>query len=123
VVFGWRQLNKHRRASAASILSLALAIGATAGFRLVDSVLLRWLPIGEPERLYFVATTYVDREGRPDCRDDFDYPTYRRYRELIVDRAEPMVVGSVDRRQDVGIEGGGERLHRQYLAMCFRRSA
>src|ERR671918_53631 len=28
VVFGWRQLNKHRTASATSILSLALAIGA-----------------------------------------------------------------------------------------------
>src|SRR5258708_4745874 len=28
-VFGWRQLNKHRAASAAAILSLALAIGAT----------------------------------------------------------------------------------------------
>src|SRR5215471_220385 len=29
VVFGWRQLQKHRSASAAAILSLALAIGAT----------------------------------------------------------------------------------------------
>src|SRR5579883_3077871 len=29
VVFGWRQLNKHRSVSAAAILSLALAIGAT----------------------------------------------------------------------------------------------
>src|SRR5688572_2597826 len=37
VVFGWRQLNKHRTASAASILSLALAIGAaTAAFHLVN---------------------------------------------------------------------------------------
>src|SRR6185503_21143916 len=38
VVFGWRQLNKHRAASAAAILSLALAIGATtAAFRLTDA--------------------------------------------------------------------------------------
>ncbi|MBW8862105.1 MAG: hypothetical protein JF601_07005, partial [Acidobacteria bacterium] len=29
IVFGWRQLNKHRSASAAAILSLGLAIGAT----------------------------------------------------------------------------------------------
>ena len=44
VVFGWRRLNKHRSASAASILSLALAIGAaTTAFRLVDAVLLRRL--------------------------------------------------------------------------------
>ena len=50
VVFGWRQLNKHRTASAAAILSLALAIGATtAAFRLVDAVLLRTLPVAEPD--------------------------------------------------------------------------
>src|SRR5580704_2146469 len=53
VVFGWRQLNKHRAVSAAAILSLALAIGATtAAFRLVDAVLLRTLPVVHPERLF-----------------------------------------------------------------------
>lgn len=119
VVFGWRQLNKHRTASAASILSLALAIGAaTAAFRLVDAVLLRQLPVAEPKRLYFVATTYVDRDGRPDYRDDYDYPTYRRYRELIPDGAEAMIVGSVNRRQEVriGASAGTERLSRQYVS-------
>src|ERR1051326_6576481 len=40
IVFGWRQLNKHRAVSAAAILSLALATGATTGaFRLVNAVL------------------------------------------------------------------------------------
>src|SRR6266511_6491521 len=81
VVFGWRQLNKRRAASAAAILSLALAIGATtAVFRLVDAVLLRTLPVAEPERLSFLTTRLIDREGRPDYRDDFDYPTFRKYR-------------------------------------------
>ncbi|MDP8981730.1 MAG: multidrug ABC transporter substrate-binding protein, partial [Acidobacteriota bacterium] len=42
VVFGWRQLKRNRAASAAAILSLALAIGAaTAAFRLVDAMLWR----------------------------------------------------------------------------------
>src|SRR5207244_8075040 len=51
-IFGWRQLNKRRAASAAAILSLALAIGATtAVFRLVDAVLLRTLPVAATERL------------------------------------------------------------------------
>ena len=118
VVFGWRQLHKQRTASAASIVSLALAIGAaTTAFRLVDAVLLRPLPVSKPERLYFVATTYFDREGRPDYRDDFDYPTYRRYRELISDRAEPMVVGSVNNRQEVRFERAeSEHLRRQYVS-------
>lgn len=117
-VFGWRHLRRHRTASAASILSLALAIGAaTAAFRLIDAVLLRPLPVSEPERLYFVATTFFDRDGRPDYRDDFDYPTYRRYRELIADRAEPMVIGSINSRQEVRFEGAeSERLRRQYVS-------
>src|SRR5205807_5667741 len=59
VVFGWRQLNKHRAVSVAAILSLALAIGATtAAFRLVDAVLLRTLPVAEPERLFFLANHF-----------------------------------------------------------------
>jgi predicted permease len=119
LVFGWRQLWKHQTASAASILSLALAIGAvTAAFRLTDAVLLRTLPVVQPDRLYFLATTYVDREGRIDYRDDFDYPTYRRYREIISDRAESLVVGGVNNRQEVRFgEGAGvERLHRQYVS-------
>src|SRR5438477_5076780 len=70
-VFGWRQLNKRRAASLAAILSLALAIGATtAVFRLVDTMLLRTLPVAEPQRLSYVATSVIDREGRPDYRDD-----------------------------------------------------
>src|SRR4051812_20044059 len=56
IVFGWRQLNKHRPVSAAAILSLALATGAaTAAFRLVDAILLRTLPVAEPARLSYLA--------------------------------------------------------------------
>lgn len=94
VVFGWRQLNKHRAASGAAILSLGLAIGATtAAFRLVDAVLLRPLPVAEPERLFAVATTFIDSENRPDYHDVFDYPTYREYSNAVGDKADLMVVG------------------------------
>src|SRR5207244_882644 len=94
VVFGWRQLKKHRAGSAAAILSLALAIGATtAAFRLVDAVLLRTLPVAEPERLFFLAVTEIDpRDGRPNYRDDFDYPTFRQHSQTLRDRADLMVV-------------------------------
>ncbi len=119
VVFGWRQILKHKTASAAAILSLALAIGAcTAAFRLIDALLLRPLPIASPDRFYYVATTYFDREGRLDYRDWFDYPTYRRYGDLIKDRAEPLVAGHVNRRQEVrfGESAASERVARQYLS-------
>src|SRR5882724_270748 len=118
VVFGWRQLNKHRVASAAAILSLALAIGATtAAFRLVDAILLRTLPVAEPGRLFFLATTFIDRDGHPDDHDDFDYPTFRQYRNTVADRADLMVVG-MSAPQDVVFRSGGEteRLYRQYVS-------
>ncbi len=55
-VFGWRQLMKKKLTSTAAILSLGLAIGAcTSAFRLIDAVLLRPLPVSEPERLYALA--------------------------------------------------------------------
>lgn len=118
VVFGWRQLNKCRATSVAAILSLALAIGAaTAVFRLVDAVLLRTLPVAEPERLFFLTTSLIDREGRPDYRDDFDYPTFREYRDLVADRADLMVVG-IAARQDAMFQSNdeAEKVNRQFLS-------
>ena len=66
VVFGWRQLRKRPAVSAAAILSLALAIGATtAAFRLINAVLLRTLPVADPQRLFFApATNHIRKPGR-----------------------------------------------------------
>src|SRR5512138_3597340 len=53
VVFGWRQLKKHKVASLASLLSLGLAAGACiSAFRLIDALLLRPMPVAEPDRVY-----------------------------------------------------------------------
>jgi hypothetical protein len=117
-VFGWRQLNKRHAASLSAILSLALAIGSsTAIFRLVDAVLLRILPVAEPQRLSYLTISLLDREGRPDYRDDFDYPTFRKYRDLLADRADLMVVG-IASRQDCVIPpvDQPERIRRQFVS-------
>ncbi len=118
LVFGWRQLNKHRVASGAAILSLGLAIGATtAAFRLVDAVLLRPLPVVEPERLLYVATTFIDQQNRPDYRDDFDYPTFRRYVNAVGDRADLMVVGMIAPQEiTVGAADEPEKIYRQFVS-------
>jgi predicted permease len=118
VVFGWRQLKKHRVASVAAVLSLALAIGAaTAAFRLVDAVLLRILPVAEPERLFFLATTYTDPNGHADYSDDFDYPTFRQYREAVADRADLMVAGMIGSREAMFETGSEtERIYQQYVS-------
>ena len=122
VVFGWRQLNKHRAVSAAAVLSLALATGATtAAFRLVDAVLLRTLPVAEPERLFYLAiTNFVDRDGRPDYRDDFDYPTFRRYRQTVGDRAD-LILAGMSYRQDATLTSGEEpeQVYRQFVSGNF----
>ncbi|HEV3199378.1 MAG TPA: ABC transporter permease [Bryobacteraceae bacterium] len=118
IVFGWRQLNKHRAISAAAIISLALAVGATtASYRLVDAVLLRPLPIAHPERVSFLAYTFIDHDGRPDYHDDFDYPTFRQYRETVADRADLMVVGHPTRQDaTLGTAEGPEPFFRQYVS-------
>lgn len=119
IVFGWRQLRKRPAVSAAAILSLALAIGATtAAFRLVNAVLLRTMPVTDPQGLFVAETTLVDRLGRAGSRDMFDYPTFRRYGETVADRADLMVAGVVTSRQ-TAVFGSGteeERVHRQYVS-------
>jgi hypothetical protein len=103
IQFAWRQLNQRRVTSPAAVLSLALAIGATmAVYRLADEALLRTLPVATPNGLFYLATGLFDREGRPDSRDDFDYPTCRRYRDLIADRAERDAGGLTARQPQSG---------------------
>jgi predicted permease len=115
-VFAWRQLNKHRTATATAVLSLGLAVGATtAAFRLLDAVFWRALPIAQPERFFSLGWNSTTSHGEPDYRDDFDYPTFRRYRDAVGTRAEVMVIGN-STRQEIAIDGEVERASRQFLS-------
>src|SRR6266542_3248252 len=78
VIFGWRQLMKRKVTSTAAILSLALAIGAcTSAFRLIDALLLRPLPVAEPERLYALSRQGIGFDGKPQTFDGWAYPAFR----------------------------------------------
>ena len=118
VVFGWRQLLRNRVASGAAIVSLALAIGAcTSAFRLIDAVLLRPLPVTGPERLFVLTYQTMDRDGKLDTGDSFDYPQFRELRSAAKDDAELLAI-SYSVRIDVtyGSDHDMEKAHRQYVS-------
>ena len=93
LVFGCRQLVKRKATSAASILSLALAIGScTAAFRLIDALLLRPLPVKDPEQLYNLTRHSIGFDGRPTTYDQWAYPAFRRMRDAVKDQAELIAI-------------------------------
>ena len=117
-VFGWRQLTKRKITSAAAILSLALAIGAcTAAFRLIDALLLRPLPVAEPERLYSVARRGIDFEGKPQVFDGWAYPALTQMRAAVKNQAELIAVSYPDRMPlTYGSDQDMERGYVQYVS-------
>src|SRR5262245_7271296 len=75
-----RQFKTSRVFTAAAVLTIALGIGGTTAiFTLIDAIMLRPLPVSEPERLYRVGdgddTIAVGRHGRWGF---FSFPLYER---------------------------------------------
>jgi hypothetical protein len=60
--------------TATAVLSLALGIGAnTAIFSLIDALMLRWLPVRDPQELVQVRIRMAD----PSAAESFSYPIVR----------------------------------------------
>jgi predicted permease len=117
-IFGWRQLQRHKVASAAAIVSLALAIGAcTTAFRLIDALLLRPMPISDPQRLYVVAFTGGGVAGGPQEWDSGSYPMFERMRDAVSQSADLIAVSYMD-WADVswGSDQEIEKAHWQYVS-------
>jgi predicted permease len=91
VAYALRQLRQSPVFTLAAVLTLALGIGATTAiFSLIDSVMLKSLPVVDPSRLYRIG------EGSDCCvegstQDDwgmFSYPFYERMKENTPEFAE-----------------------------------
>jgi predicted permease len=117
-IFGWRQLVKRNVISAAAILSLGLGIGAcVSAFRLIDALLLRPLPVAEPERLYAISFEGITDGGKPEVWDSCSYPMFRQWRAVVKDRAE-LIAMSYAERVDVTYKSDleMEKAYRQYVS-------
>src|SRR5450432_1641954 len=113
-VFGWRQLMKKKVTSAAAVLSLGLAIGAcTSAFRLIDALLLRPLPVTEPERLYALSREGTDFDGQVRRGYAWAYPSFRLMRAAVKDQAELLAVSYAE-RMDVTYKSDQE-MEKAYL--------
>ncbi|HSW49535.1 MAG TPA: ABC transporter permease [Bryobacteraceae bacterium] len=76
VRYGLRAMRQNPGFAAAVVLVLALGIGAnTAIFSLLDAVLLRTLPVRQPERLFF-----LDNAGTKGAASAPPYPCFERFR-------------------------------------------
>lgn len=117
-IFGWRQIMKRKVTSAAAILSLALAIGAcTSAFRLIDALLLRPLPVAEPELLYALSRQGTGFDGKPGTFDGWAYPAFRLMRAALKDEAELLAISYAE-QVDVtyGSDQETEKAHLQYVS-------
>ncbi len=82
--FGLRQLRKNPAFTAVAVITLALGIGAnTAIFTVVNALLLKSLPVKDPQQLVVVGSpTLVNGVSNGTPRIDiFSYPLYRELRD------------------------------------------
>jgi predicted permease len=117
-VFGWRQLHKRKVTSAVAVLSLGLAFGAcTSAFRLIDALLLRPLPVRNPERLYAFRYEGIGFDGTPQIGDGCEYPMFQRMLPILKHQADLMAISYANPRDLT--YGSDEEMERPYLQYVY----
>ncbi len=114
---GVRMLRKHAVVTAAAVMSLAMALGAcVAAFSLVDALILRPLPVRQPEQLiYLTFPTYTPE--RPES-DTFNDPMFVRLRDIARGRADLFAMSTQVMRpaRFAGADSDKEQVRSQYVS-------
>ena len=116
VTFGLRRLRKDMTGTIAAVVSLGFALGAcVAAFSLVDALVLRPLPVRQPDRLIYLAFPTYTAE-RPEG-DTFNYPVFERLRDAARGRANLFAVSTQVMRPAVidAAAGAKELVRTQYI--------
>lgn len=107
VRLGARMLRKNGLVTAAAILSLSLALGAcVAAFSLVDALILRPLPVRDPQHL--IQLSIPSNPNGADS-DTFSNPLFLRLREAGRGRVDLFAISYPERPRVTFAEPGAER--------------
>jgi len=117
-LFGLRQLWNAKITAGVAILSLGLAIGSClSAFRIIDALLLRPLPIREPERLYALFRKGIGPDGKARTSASFEYPLYQGMRGAVGGQADLLAISYATRRDlTYGSDEETEKAYVQYVS-------
>jgi putative ABC transport system permease protein len=105
---GIRMLRRNAAVTAAAVVSLSLALGAcVAAFSLVDALILRPLPVRQPDRLIYL-TFPTGTPERPEA-DTFNDPLFLRMRDAGRGRVDLFGMSTQVMRQVKFADAGGEK--------------
>lgn len=114
VRYGARQFRLNPLFTTVAILSLALGIGAnTAVFTLLDQLVLRLLPVHDPERLVMIWSTgphFGDNAGARAA----SYPMYQDFEHSA--KAFDFVFCRFDTSSSITVDGGTERINAELVS-------
>ncbi len=117
VRLGVRMLRKNATVTGAAVVSLSLALGAcVAAFSLIDALILRPLPVRQPEQLIYL-TIGTNAPERPES-DTFNDPLFIQLRDAARGSADLFAMSTQVLRPVIFADGGGEkeRVRTQYVS-------